>query len=161
MWLKIFAHRIIEDRMDLLPASSGPPAIRTIGAGRYEQHTLRPWTAGSHSQSFTAEPGRDQVLWLDWGAAPGDAVRTVSIGSARAGTSPWLSRVVGGSGLQAILLPGRDVDADQALLSVASSTPMPGRPLFQVVDASQPQPFTFDKDRRVSLNRCCRDSTTT
>jgi hypothetical protein len=60
---------------------------------------------------------------------------------------------VGGNGLQAILLQGRDVDGEQALLSVASSVPVPGRPLFQLVGASQPQRFTFDKDRRVSLNR--------
>jgi hypothetical protein len=151
--LKIFAHRILEDRMDLLPAGSGPPAVRTIGRGRYEQKVLRPWTAGTHEQDFTAEPGRDKVVWLDWGATPGDAVRTVSLRGERAGSTPWFTRAVGGGGLQAILLPGRTLDEDQALLSVASSAPAPARPVFQVVDASQPQSFTFDKDRRVSLNR--------
>jgi hypothetical protein len=153
MGLKIFAHRILEDRLDLIPAGSGPPIVRTIGGGKYEHQPLQPWTAGVHEQRFTTVPGRDQVLWLDWGGTPGDTVRHVSIRSSRAGSPPWLSRVVDGNGLQAILLQGRDVDGDQALLSVASSAPVPGRPLFQVVDASQPQRFTFDKDRRVSLNR--------
>lgn len=152
MWLKIFAHRILEDRLDLFPAASGSAAVRTIGAGRYEQYLLRPWAAGSQEQMFTLEPGRDQVVWLDWGATPESVVRTVSIRNAQTG-APWFSRVMEGNGLQAIRLPGSVVDGGQGALSVVSSSPAPARPLFSVVDASRPQEFTFDKDRRVSLNR--------
>lgn len=152
MWLKILAHRILEDRLDLLPVDSASSAVHTIGAGRYERYLLRPWAAGSHEQVFSLEPGRGGVLWLDWGATPDSATRTVSIRNAQTGAR-WFARALAGSGLQAIRLPGGVVDGGAGTLSVESSSPLPARPLFSVVGASGPQEFAIDKDRRVSLNR--------
>lgn len=152
MYLTLYAHRILENRMDLLPCGSGAPVIRTFGKGAYSQNMLRRWSAGTHQQSFASLPGRDQVLWLDWGACRDESPRTVTIGNALTGET-WFTHAMQSNGLQAVFLPGQAVNGPAGLLTTVSSNPAPARPLFAVVDAAHAQPFNFGPERRVSLNR--------
>lgn len=152
MWLKIYAHRILSDRMDLLPVGADLPVIHTIGQGEYEQYRLQPWTAGRHQQDLALEPGRDQVLWLDWGACPTAIVRTVTIQEAQTGTTLF-SQSMTGNGLQAIFLSAQVCTAAHGLLTVESSSPAPAQPVIRVASPTVPQYFDFGPDRRISVNR--------
>ncbi|OGV44759.1 MAG: hypothetical protein A2X46_16615 [Lentisphaerae bacterium GWF2_57_35] len=154
-WLfnkKIYAHRIMADRLDLLPFEDFKPVVRTIGQGTYAPFTVRSWQAGRHDQKFTTVAHSDQVVWIDWGACRPDVERTVAIRNAQSGRI-WFTRTMTGNGLQAVFLPAESVDGTEAVFSSESSAPAPSNPVIDVARLDHPVGFSFGVDRLVSVNR--------
>ncbi len=151
MYLKVFAHRIIEDRMDLRPAGSGASPHYAIGAGRYTRYVAVPWSRGPHEQEVEVASGRDQILWLDWGRSDSEITKDLCLSDAATGEI-WIRHAVTGNGIQALFLPAETASGSKARLTVKADAPIPSRPVFAISAADQPFDFDLGKERRISAN---------
>lgn len=151
MYLKVFAHRLIESRMDLVPINDAAASIRFIGAGQYAQYRVSAWRPGSHEQVLAVEPGNDQVLWLDFGAADPTMAKTIRVEDASTG-EVWLERQAHGNGLLALALDGEAVMSSSARLRVSGVGPLPSQPFVAVASRGTAIRFDLGQDRRISAN---------
>lgn len=151
MYLKVFADRILEYRVDLLPAGEGEEGVHLIGAGQYAQYRVAPWQAGRHEQALEFVPYADQTLWLDFGGSDPEMKKDVRVTDADTG-AVWSDHQMNGGGLQAIFLAGEQVRGENAVLSVHGEGPLPSKPLVAVACAEEMASFDLGRRRRLSLN---------
>ena len=153
-WLadpKVFAHRLIEYRMDLLPMAADDEVIHKIGAGTYAHYRLSPWRADRCEQTVEVVPNLDQIAWIDWAGSDPALEKDIRIVDAETG-QPFAHCSSAGNGLQAVFLPAEKVRGNSARLAVKAAGPLPARPVVAVVDAAQTFEFPLGKDRRLSAN---------
>lgn len=151
MYLNVFADRLIEHRLDLLPVAEGEEGVRLIGAGRYAQYRITPWQTGGHEQPLELNPGDDHTLWLDVGGSDPEMKKDIRVRDAATG-EVWSQRQMEGCGLQAVFLAGEQVRSGKAVLSVLGKGSLPSRPLVAVARAEERVGFDLGQDRRLSIN---------
>jgi hypothetical protein len=153
-WLdhqKVYAHRIIADKMNLLPVANAHDRPHKLGGGEFEQYIVKPWQPGHHTQTFFVNTNTDQIVWLDWGSSDAESEKTITIGNAANGKI-WLKHRISGNGLCAILLTGKQVDGEKCRLIVDSEKPVPARPVIDVTSASNGKTFDLKSRRILSVS---------
>jgi len=158
MYLKVFADRIIEYRVDLLPVGDEDADILLIGAGRYTQFSIAPRQAGWHEQAIELVPDIDQTLWLDFEGSDPAMNKKIQIRDAETG-EVWSRHQMVGNGLQAVFLAREKVPSANAVLAVYGEGPLPFRPLVAVVCGDEWVSFDLGRTRRISLNSVFLDRT--
>lgn len=156
MHLKVYAHRIIEYRKDLIPTGEGQEHMFRIGAGNYAEYRIAPWESGTHEQPLELVSNVDHTIWLDFGGSDTGMVKDIRISAADDGRVFFHETTVG-SGFQALFLPGRAVQCERAVLSVDGSGPLPSRPVVAVARGAEPARFDLGRDRRLSINHLFPD----
>lgn len=151
MYLEVFAHRLMEHRMNLELVGGVETVIHRIGGGEYAPHRLSPWRIGPHKQLLDVVLREDHVIWLDWGAS--DPILDKEIVLREPDTDKELLRLnAEGNGLQALFLPAEIVSATPIKLEVHAPGPLPARPVIAAIQATEAQIFFLGSDRRLSTN---------
>ena len=151
MYLKVYAHRIIADRMNLVPAGLERPEIFNIGQGRYEHMLVYPWQSGTHEQIIELEPGTDHLVWMDWGSSGDGNVKTVEIVDPAKDVivQQW---TVSGQNMQAFHLSAADSEPGRLKVRVTASGPLPARPVVAVTSGNKFFEMDLGRDRPLSAN---------
>lgn len=151
MYLKLYAHRLMEYRLNEVPVDEASGAVHAIGAGRYALHRISDWRTGVHEQVVEVEPGVDQTFWLDWGAADPALAKEIRLADAASGEI-WLQVQTNGNGLVAVFLAGEQVCSGRAKLTVSCAGPLPDRPVVAVARGGEGPVFDLGRERRMSAN---------
>lgn len=151
MYVKVYAHRLIEHRLDLIPVGDGEDPTPAIGAGRYARYRISRWRPGRHAQSFGVVPGIDHTLWLDFGASEDAAGTMVQVLDATTG-EPWSRHETDAVGLLAVVLEGGLVRGTNAMLAVDAKSALPSQPMVVLSRGDDPAVFDLGRERRLSTN---------
>jgi hypothetical protein len=153
MYLKVYAHRIMEHRMNVTP--SGNEDV-FLGRGRYRHQIVSTWEPGEYEQQVEMVAEGAHVLWFDWGSGADGAVKRVSVYCGESGVLLTMGEVVG-NGIQAIVMPGGRRLSGRVRIMVSAEVPIPSAPVVAVLPMDTPIPFALGVDRMLSSNLILRN----
>jgi hypothetical protein len=147
---QVYADRLMEYRVDLLPVDEDAEGSARVGAGRFKPYVVHPREAGLHMQEFAVTAAVDSVVWIDLGNSEAGVPKRLTISDA-VSAEPWVQHSIEGNGLQAIFLPGNRVAGTRAVLRLDSEAATPARPVVTAAPAEQVVFFALGDERRLSL----------
>jgi hypothetical protein len=143
--------RVVEHYGDLSEPGCAPASDWDfrLGEGAFRIFRVTPYSSNTVEQVIALKPGRDTILWLDFGDAKYRGHERVELLDKQGAPLAQWSLARNG-GLQPLYLP-RDVLRRDAVLRITADYPIPLKPAFAAVRAGTFRYFQLGVERRISV----------